>query len=468
VSQRAGLFLSLLLWLGSATAQSLPDRQEYAYRFPLDIETAAEYQSADLPLEVYQSVTDSGLRDLGVYNADGQAVPRVVESPEQVENHIEHETALGLVPLYGAEAEQLEQVQLLMQQGRAGTTLALDTRSQSKANSNPSQALAAYIIELAESEQQLVALEFDWTGSPAGFIGRVSVESSDDLHSWHHLAAGTLADLEYQETHIVQDRVGLPAPAGKFLRIRWNELPENWRLKGVSGIRRDRGPEERRNWLSLEPTETSADGRELVFETGGHPPIDRINLSLAGNNVVLRAQVLYRDHTDQPWRLAHAGVFYRVKRDGDELNSAAAAIHATSAAQWMVRIEAGAAPLADSGELRLELGWRPQQLVFLAQGAAPFELLTGRARDALEGFPQQILLGDAAIFHVLRQSGQAGTAAIGPREVVAGTAALQPGSAFSGRTTLLWIGLIGAVLMVGWLVLSLSREMRAKDNPTSG
>lgn len=457
--------LTLGIWLGAAAAEGVPDRTEYAYRFPLSIEPAAEFQSVDLPLEVYRSVADSGLRDLGVYNGDNQAVPRIVESPALAENRIEHEIALSLVPLYGAEAEQLEQMQLLMQQGAAGTSVTLDTRTQGKPDADQAPDLAAYIVELDELNQELVALKFEWKGSPQGFIGTVRVETSDDLHQWRRLAGATLADLEYEETRIVQDRVGLTGPAGKYLRITWRDLPAGWRLNTITGISQKEGPEEPRTWLSLEPTEISSDGRELVFDLGGHPPVDRLKLLLAGNNVVLRAQVSYRHDPDQRWRQAHDGVFYHIRRNGEEVNSAAAEIRSTSAAQWQVRIETGAAPLADTGALRLELGWRPQQLIFLAQGNAPFELVTGRARDALEHYPQQTLLGDAAIFHMLRQSGQAGAASIGPRETVAGATALQPGTAFSWRTMLVWVGLIGAVLLVGWLVLSLVREMKMKDSP---
>jgi hypothetical protein len=112
-----------------------------------------------------------------------------------------------------------------------------------------------------------------------------------------------------------------------------------------------------------------------------------------------------------------------------------------------------------SGSVQLQLGWRPDRLTFLAQGEGPFELVCGRARDRLEDFPQQSLLGDDAIFAVLEQSGQAGQAILGARQDLAGASALTPGGV-SWRTLLLWAGLTGAVSLAGWMVYSLLRELK--------
>ena len=103
---------------------------------------------------------------------------------------------------------------------------------------------------------------------------------------------------------------------------------------------------------------------------------------------------------------------------------------------------------------------RPDQLVFLAQGSPPFELLTGRALDAPEHFPQETLLGDSAIFRMLRDSGQAGVATLGPRLIATGLESLEISPRRTWRVALLWAGLLGAIAGVDWLVYSLMREMK--------
>ena len=75
----------LMIWIilmanaGLSAAAELPGRGEYAFGFPLLTEGDSEFFTVDLPIAVYQSVADSALRDAGVFNADGQPVPRVFE-----------------------------------------------------------------------------------------------------------------------------------------------------------------------------------------------------------------------------------------------------------------------------------------------------------------------------------------------------------------------------------------------------
>ena len=109
-------------------------------------------------------------------------------------------------------------------------------------------------------------------------------------------------------------------------------------------------------------------------------------------------------------------------------------------------------------DLRLRLGWRPDRLLFLAQGQPPFTLASGRAQDRIEQFPHHRLLGDDAIFDMLKRSGEAGIARLGPRLESAGAMVMEGARTWTWRTVLVWIGLIAAVLFVGWLAWSLMRE----------
>jgi hypothetical protein len=444
----------LFCGLGLAAAD-LPQRDEYAYRFTLGVEQAAEYLAVDVPLEVYRAVTDPTLRDAGVYNADRQAVPRIFEHPQPPNNAIEQTTSLGLIPLHGALAAQHEQLRLLMQRDANSTTLSLDTSRTGTGDAPPTPPLAAYIVDLREFDQPFAALDFDWEGAEKGFIGTVTLEYSNDLQHWRRLAQATLADLQYEDTHIQQQRVKLERGAEDYLRVSWRDMPQGWRLKGINGIRSEQAPVVR-DWLELTPVEVSNDQREYVFDAGGYPPSDRLSLLLPGDNVVVRATVSYRHEPKDNWRQVYQGVFYHASRAGNDVTSPAAAIGDTRAGQWRVHIDSGTV----NGALRLKLGWRPDRLVFLAQGTPPFELVSGRALDRIEQFPQEALLGDRAIFRMLADSGQAGTASLGPREQLAGAAALVVGATRTWRVALVWIGLIGAVALVGWLVLSLLRDMK--------
>ena len=444
---------------GLAVAGELPDREEYAYGFPLEMQEGSEFLSATITLEVYRAVADPALRDAGVYNAAGQPVPRIFEHPTPKDTSTEQKTVLGLLPLYGQQADQPDQLRLLLHQNANGTTLDLDVRAgaiRDRGDADGEGPLTAYIIDVREFEFALKALDFVWQPLPQGFIGTVMVEDSDDLRHWRNLGTSTLAELQFEQTRIEQRRVSLGRKISDYLRITWQDMPVTWKLNAVTGIYTEQGTAASRDWLILDSFEPGETERELVFDVGGYPPVDRVNVLLPDDNVVVRASVFYRRGGQDSWRLAHNGIFYNISRQGRALQSPAAAVRDVRAGQWKIRIDSG----MTTGPVRLQLGWRPDRLIFLAQGSAPFELVTGRAQDALDQFPQETVLGDNAIFRMLRESGQAGAAIVGTREVISGPDRLEISASKPWRVWLLWAGLTGAIVLVAWLVYSLMREMR--------
>ena len=447
-----------------ALAADLPGRDGYAYGFPLATQGDDEFFELEIPLDVYRSVTDPALRDVGVYNAGGQPVPRLVERPDADTEGIEEEIPLGLIPLWGEQAEQSEQLRLLLLQGTDSTRLELDTERATE--QAVERNLTGYLVDARELEHTLQALALTWPPLPEGFIGTVRLDTSDDLQHWRHVGSSALADLQFQETRIEQNRLKLVRKISDFLRISWRDMPDAWRLSTVSGIYTGESPAAPRAWLELDPAapaedESAETAGETLFDAGGYPPVDRVNLLLPEGNVVVRASVYYRQNDGDNWRLAVNGLFYNLSRQGSALQSPALAVDfgragLVRAGQWKVRIESG----VTAGPVRLQLGWRPDRLLFLAQGAPPFELVSGRAQDALQRFPQETVLGDSSIFKMLRESGEAGEAALGARAVIAGQAGLEISETVSLRVILVWAGLIAAIAVVGWLVYSLLRENR--------
>jgi len=444
-------------------AAELPGRDEYAYGFPLATSGDAEFFAVDLPLDVYRSVADPNLRDVGVYNAEGQPVPRRIERPAAVEGS-EQEILLGLIPLYGERTEPSEQLRLLLLQEAGRTRLELDTER--AAAEEAQQSLAGYLIDVREQGHQLQALALIWAPVAEGFIGAVRLDTSDDLQHWRHLGTSALADLEFEQTRIEQKRLPLPRNISDYLRISWREMPDDWRLNSVHGVYTTERPVAARTWQELEPvpadSESAAGAGETLFDAGGFPPVDRVKLLLPEGNVAVRASVHYRTPGQDDWRLAHTGVFYRLTRQGNTLHSHAAEIQRgrtgpVRASQWKVRIESG----VTAGPIRLQLGWRPDRLLFLAQGEPPFELVSGRAQAALQQFPQEAVLGDSSLFTMLNEPGEAGMATTGARTVIVGQAGLEITQPAPWRALLVWAGLIAAVAVVAWLVYSLMREKYA-------
>lgn len=446
----APALLALLLAAGVAPAQeSLPSRQDYAWGFELVTGDGPEYFAAPLPAEVYRSVTDPLLRDLGVFNADDLPVPRMVLPPPTVEAR-ESRVALGLVPLQGAPEQQSEQLRLIMRQADRDITLELDPAQ------IPGQgALAAYIIDARDRDPPLLGLQLDWGEQDGGFIGQVTVEDSEDLGRWRHLGNATIADLTHAETRIRQARVDFARPPADFLRLTWQNLPDDWRLDGATGIQHAAGEAPDRDWLMLAGSREDASERAYRYDAGGFPPVDRVRVRLEGANVVLRGRLQHRASPDDAWGSAGRGLFYRLTRDGVTLESPPLELAGLRSREWRLLVDTGVVTAAP----RLELGWRPDRLLFVAQGPGPYQLAAGRAGDATDDFPQQRLLGDAGVFEMLRAAADPGSAQVGARFEVGGQGQLERQREFSWRVALLWAGLVAAVGVVLWLAVSIQRDL---------
>jgi len=455
------ILLSTLVagFVASVIANELPDRADYAYGFGLETQGDSEFFGVDIPIAVYRSVADSRMRDAGVYNADGQPVPRLFEHPEIADNNIEHKLPLGLVALYGEQQTHVDQLRILLRKTADGTTLEVDEGKPTgvadieQINNFP---LTAYIVDTRDLRQDIKVLEFSWPPQPKGLIGNIRVETSDDLQKWRNVGSATLANLQLEDTQIEHRRVDLDRKIGDYLRISWSSLPDSWRLDGVTGIYTEKGAPIDRDWLTLGAVADENAEREYVYDAGGFPPVDRVSLILPDENVVVRASIFYRHDGQDSWHFSQDAIFYNITRQGNVLQSSTIQVGIQRMAEWKVRIDSGVTNAPPS----LKLGWRPDRLVFLAQGAAPFELLAGRAKDRLDNYPQQRMLGDSSIFKMLRETGQEGTATLGGRYIVAGQQQLEPGKESFWRTVLLWTGLVGAITLVGWLVFSLTRELR--------
>lgn len=453
-------FRGLLItgWFGIFAApvlsQELPSADDYAYAFPLTSKGNTEFFELDVPVDFYGSVSDPSLRDAGVYNADGQPVPRIFEHPAGEENDIEEQITLGVVPLHADVPEQPEQLRLLLQQAGAGINLKLESLEAGETTAD--RPIKAYIVDVRDLEHEIIALVFSWPKQPLGFIGRVTVEHGDNLQHWRRLGSASLATLEYGDTRIVQDRVELTEKVSDYLRISWRNMPDSWKLATVTGIYTSQGLSASRDSVTLDSSGPNDSNREFFFDAGGYPPVDRVNLVLPGDNVVVRASIFSRQDEKGRWRLVHKGLFYNMSRQGESLQTSPAGISVSRASQWKVKLDSG----VTTDPVQIQLAWRPDQLIFVAQGSPPFELVAGRAQDRLQQFPQKNLLGDSSIFRMLRESGQAGVATLGGREVRAGPDRLEVAATKTWRVALLWGGLIGAVLLVAWLVYSLMRDMR--------
>lgn len=452
--RRVPVFAAMILVAAGARAapeESMPSPLDYAYGWPIEQESTSGFHEFDLPIEVYRSVADPGLRDIGVYDARGEPAPRLISAPREAETPDEI-VEKSLLPVLAAPGTPVGDMRLALERSDGSTSVRIESVAAVDATVTP--ALVAYLADLGEKTSRLRAIELDWPREVEPVITQLAIEGSEDLDRWFALGSGTIAGLSQHNARIERRRIELQPRTVRYLRLSWTRAPEQWRLTRLTAHYSQDVRPARRETETLWPTGRDAQDGGQLYDLGGAPAIDRIALELAGGQDLVRAAIHAWDAAGGYWRPVHEGQFYRLQREGGTIESEPAATAPVRAARWKVVIERG----SRNADVGLQLGWRPDRLLFLAQGQGPWQLVAGSAYDAQADFPQARRYADPEMRDLLKKAGPVGNAALGARVELGGEARLEPAQSPAWRRWLLWLGLVAGVLLVGIMALRLLRQ----------
>lgn len=434
-----------------AERDPVPAAESYAYGWPIVPAATADFYELELPLEVYRAATDPSLRDLGVYNADGEPVPRLISPAAELSTAPDETVALAPLPVRAPTGTPVAAMRFALERSTGGTSVRIEGGL--PAVDAAELVLRAYIADLGEATERLRAVEIEWPREIEPLIAQVTVEGSEDLDQWFVIGSGTIAGLRQEESNIERRRIATESRKIRYLRLGWGSVPDGWQVTKLTAHYSQAAPEAAREWLTLTPTGRDKQDGGYLYEAGGSPLVDRVALDLPADNSLVRASVRCRQADDQPWRQVHNGLFYRLRRDGSALASDPAAVNAGRCTRWKIVIERGD---AESGP-GLRLGWRADRLLFIAQGTGPWQLVAGSARDAETDFPQVRRFSDPEMRRLLEDAGPVGAAALGARVELGGELSLEPSRSPEWRRWLLWAGLASGVLLVAGMAWRLAK-----------
>jgi hypothetical protein len=453
---RPALAFGAVLVVAAAAVRAAPDEAmpsplDYAYGWPIEQQSTSGFHELDLPIEVYRSVTDPGLRDIGVYDARGEPAPRLISAPQEAEAPDQLVEKI-LLPLHATPGTRVADMRLALERNEGGTSVRIE--SMAAADTSIPPALIGYLTDLGERTTRLRAVELTWPREVEPVITQLVIEGSEDLNHWFPLGSGTIAGLEQDDARIERRRVDLESHPVRYLRLSWARAPEQWRLTGLVARYAQAARPAQRETETLRPTGRDPEDGGQLYDLGGAPAVDRIALDLAGGQDLVRAAIHAWDAAGGYWRPVHEGQFYRLQREGGTIESEPAATAPVRAAKWKVVIERG----SQNADVGLQLGWRPDRLLFLAQGQGPWQLVAGSAYDAQADFPQVRRYADPEMRALLKKAGPVGGAALGARVELGGEARLVPAQSPAWRRWLLWLGLVAGVMLVGIMALRLLRQ----------
>ena len=433
-------------------------RDDYASQWPLALQDAdgGAYRVV-LDREVYRQLQSPRLQDLVVVNAQGTPVATAVFPADAPLAQSGASLAVPWFPLPVDADGSARDIAAISEIATDGSLRRVELRA---AGTNAAAAGdGGVVIDASHVRGPIAALRFTWSDETAFDRGyRVSV--SDDLRQWRDVDADArLVQLSNNGQRIVEDRIALPAVQARYLRL----LPESpqaaaLQLTGVTAERVGRVVATELQWELLQGRRVDRpDGLSFEYVLDGRFPVEAADVVSAGNST--RGWTLEsRDDDQSSWQpAASPWVAYRIDSAGKASQSPPQPLHVGARHRhWrLLAREAfeGPPPV-------LRLGYRPEVVVFLAEGGPPFALLAGSGRAGRQDAPLLQLVD--ALRAERGRDWQPATATLGTRQTLAGDVALQPVvPPTDWKRWLLWGLLVVGALLVAGFALSLLRQPRA-------
>jgi uncharacterized protein DUF3999 len=444
----------LLLFLATAAAQEKPSEQPYSA--PIVLDAGGSHYRFTLPAAVYRGAGRRDLGDLRVFNGSGEPVPYAF-APRESQAVAPTVQSVNLFPLYGDRAKGIAATNVRVQRTPHGTVVNV---SVADAVPPARRNLLGYLLDASELKLPQEALLLAWQARE-GFSGYARVEGSEDLKSWHSLAANApILFLEHAGARLERNRIELSGARAKYLRVSFDGVAPDFQLKEVRVELRPQKAEPAREWVSLQAAPGKLPG-ELLVDTQGHFPVDRLKLALPQANTVAQFQLFTRERAEEPWRHAGSATAYRLMREGRELTNPEVRVALNSDRYWRILVEQKGGGFG-AGEVTLELGWLPHEVLFAARGAGPFALAYGNqfAKPGAVPLPavlpqdEKLAPGAARVGEVSGSAQPSASLFSDPVRFIRGLTENR-----EAKKWMLWVVLLAGVLLLGWMAQRLLRDM---------
>lgn len=452
----------------AAPASDLPG--DYRHAMPLSVSGKESVVQLRLPKDVYLHARTADLRDLRLFDAQGNKLPFSLQDPAARAAHSRRDLPVRLFGVQTARAAGAiagAGTDIDVQRSGDGAVLSVSVRSR-PARPGAGEDIDTLVLDLgaAAMSASVDALRFTLPAGVDRYSARVALEVSDDLKRWETVGETDLSWLVNERGEsLASDRMAFEARSFRYARLSWRQ-GKPLRFAGISAESpldtALAAPLER---LLIQPR-PGRFANDHVYPASVAIPVQRIGVDMGEQNGVLPAQLgHYIELPDRQggkastWHFETlaAATFYQLQQGGKRRASGDIGITPAHQAEWVLRTEATgmAAPA-------LRLAWTPSTLVFLASGKPPYRLAFGRA-DAMPAA--------SALAHVAPGFSPADIAGLenalaGPLQTAKAAVDEGPGAAASAaraaRTRLfaLWGALLAGVGVLAFMAWRLIRQMK--------
>lgn len=434
--------------------------QDFAALLPIEIKGESAAWQIELNEDVYRWSNDPDLRDLLVFNAAGRAVPMAtwrVAAADKVREQSRDVITLALPNL--PQTQDRDDLRLLVQRNADGVLQRIETGSATRQSNSDEP--RDWLIDLGSHKQPVDTLDLRWTTPATGVIARFAIDASEDLQSWRTLRNDAAVVLLDQDGNRVERRdINLPPTRAQYLRLRrLDSGPALLELRAQARRTERESEVLAAQWIKASvEAEAGSNGTRYLAQLPAALPVELLRLDLGNDNALASVTLSSpaRGKSGKPqWNELARFVAFRL-RQGSVLIDHGEISLASSPRQKQFMLESRT-PLAQAPAL--EFGYHAQRMIFLADGAGPYQLAVGSAREQRTDAPLELAL--SGLRSEFGANWQPPEVVLGTARQSAGVSALTPAAAeIHWQRWLLWILLIGGAGTVAAIALSLLRGKR--------
>lgn len=450
-------FISLVLSLIVSTMLYAADKpvmlKDFAYGMPIHLNGMNSMYALTVPFEVYHRVTQPSLADVRVFNGAGEMVTTAIR--KQTRATKKTYKALAFFPIY-AKSDNLNNLNMKVTHNDNGTIVSVNTKSKK----SKKKKLAGYLVDVqAIKRKKLKAILVNWEAKNKNWINQLKISVSNDLNKWtKYYVISSLADLDYEGNIIKRNRIEISHMYYKYMMIQWKNKDIGFAIKNLEAelVEEAGVPLRWRNFSRPQHTHIDREPGEYEYDVDAYIPVTQLNLRVPRQNSLLQAQFYFRNDENDNWTYITTKNMFELYRAGGSVRNEPARVPLVRGRFWKIKVTPANA--FGKGVPTLMLGWRPEKIVFLATGLAPFRLAYGSGRVDYKYQSESLLLSKINNDKSFKNIGKA---TIGPEYVISGKLALKKVSRPTDlKVIILWLVLVIGVAVVAYMVLSLLRQMK--------
>ena len=427
---------------------------DFAYGIKIDVPAGTAVAAMSMPEQVYESTYRRDLGDLRVFNASGEPVPHMIRYA-QTQPAEAPWRSLAFFPIPEQATPEAGGYRVFVRTGPDGAVVRVDPRP----GHAPAETARTFLIDLSRIGRRLAQLRLEWGRGETNLMAALAVDASDDLVAWTTIQQrSAISDIRYAGRRLLSNTIALNPSAKRYLRLRQLDSGPAVSLTRIDGRVQPEGRTAIRVFLKTDGQPLPESPGVFEYRSTGAFPVDRVNLIFDQANSMAEAVLESRNDPKATWNRRFKGLFYRIDVDNTPLTGAPQAVPISMDRHWRLTVDASDSTIG-SGVPRLEIGYRPHDLFFVARGRGPFTLAFGSAAA------EPLNVNVAALFDGIGRHRENGlerwVMPQGTLMVLGGPQRLLPlPKPLPMRRIVLWSVLLAGVLVVAVMAWRLARRLK--------